>query len=429
MLQNICAYDVDVIITKSREQIQCLILSIDENNVTYNSADQNDTLIYNIAYVDIEKIYLRTGEIISNTPNTPAENIANDTSSEKAIEQQEEIADTPFISDEESNTPMTTLVVPVVEPDNSLGVERRQQEETSKARHATNEDLKSFTRAIYGSVEEIEQEQRERQTLTVKADTVILLFIIGLDNNQNDIKRIFESDLISKLNTIENYVVQQYDSTITYETDTYLLDVARKKGVRMICVVRVIPFNEEFYVQTRIVDSTEGRLLALSTLSSPLISVNDILTATETIAAEIKEQRLARQPEVEDKSSLQVQEEQERQTREYEERQNTQEQYSDLQAQVQQMTGNLIQSISNLQTVENTYALDIVNTKNYPCRVVLAGHQIGIVQPHTKQRFLISTDLYGKAQLIQTRGYFVFPTEVNYNIPKQVRRATITLTM
>ncbi len=59
---TILAYQFDVIITKSRQQIQCIIISQDDNVVIYSSADAQDTNQYSIAKSEIEKIYPRSNE-------------------------------------------------------------------------------------------------------------------------------------------------------------------------------------------------------------------------------------------------------------------------------------------------------------------------------------------------------------------------------
>ena len=62
VLQSAFAYQYDVIITKSREQIQCVILSQDENAVTYQTIDSNNAETIIMSKSEIEKIYPRSEE-------------------------------------------------------------------------------------------------------------------------------------------------------------------------------------------------------------------------------------------------------------------------------------------------------------------------------------------------------------------------------
>ena len=57
LLPSVYVYSLDVILTKARMQIQCNIVSQDENTVTYQLLDSQDTELYTMEKADIEKIY------------------------------------------------------------------------------------------------------------------------------------------------------------------------------------------------------------------------------------------------------------------------------------------------------------------------------------------------------------------------------------
>ena len=57
LLPSVYVYPLDVILTKARMQIQCNIVSQDENTVTYQLLDSQDKELYTIEKADIEKIY------------------------------------------------------------------------------------------------------------------------------------------------------------------------------------------------------------------------------------------------------------------------------------------------------------------------------------------------------------------------------------
>lgn len=59
---NAFAYDIDVIITKTREQIQCIIISQDGEYIRYNSSNPDDKQIYKIAKSDVDKVYVHNAE-------------------------------------------------------------------------------------------------------------------------------------------------------------------------------------------------------------------------------------------------------------------------------------------------------------------------------------------------------------------------------
>ena len=62
LLPSVYVYSLDVILTKSRMQIQCNIISQDENTVTYQLLDSQDKQQYTMEKADIEKIYPHADE-------------------------------------------------------------------------------------------------------------------------------------------------------------------------------------------------------------------------------------------------------------------------------------------------------------------------------------------------------------------------------
>ncbi|MBR5677678.1 MAG: hypothetical protein IKX20_06035 [Paludibacteraceae bacterium] len=67
ILPSMYAYSLDVILTKSRMQIQCNIVSQDETTVTYQLIDPQDKELYTMDKADIEKIYPHTEDIATLT--------------------------------------------------------------------------------------------------------------------------------------------------------------------------------------------------------------------------------------------------------------------------------------------------------------------------------------------------------------------------
>lgn len=65
LLPSVNVYSLDVILTKSRMQIQCNIISQDENTVTYQLIDSQDKELYTMEKSDIEKIYPQTEDVLT----------------------------------------------------------------------------------------------------------------------------------------------------------------------------------------------------------------------------------------------------------------------------------------------------------------------------------------------------------------------------
>lgn len=68
-LPSVYVYSLDVILTKARMQIQCNIVSQDEQTVTYQLLDSQDKELYTMEKADIEKIYPHIDDVtIHNEP-------------------------------------------------------------------------------------------------------------------------------------------------------------------------------------------------------------------------------------------------------------------------------------------------------------------------------------------------------------------------
>ena len=77
LLPSAYVYSLDVILTKSRMQIQCNIISQDENTVTYQLIDSQDKELYTMEKSDIEKIYPHT-ENVPTPKETKNESVSNE---------------------------------------------------------------------------------------------------------------------------------------------------------------------------------------------------------------------------------------------------------------------------------------------------------------------------------------------------------------
>ena len=77
LLPSVYVYSLDVILTKSRMQIQCNIISQDENTVTYQLIDSQDKELYTMEKSDIEKIYPHT-EDVPTPKETKNESVSNE---------------------------------------------------------------------------------------------------------------------------------------------------------------------------------------------------------------------------------------------------------------------------------------------------------------------------------------------------------------
>ena len=108
-------------------------------------------------------------------------------------------------------------------------------------------------------------------------------------------------------------------------------------------------------------------------------------------------------------------------------RSSQQEQVDCSQQQLVESGAQLGQAIRNLVEVENSYAIDIKNTTKDPYRINLDGHILGVVNPYKTERFIVSVEIYGRMQAVQTSGYTFSPTVKEYKIPRQQKKTAYTV--
>lgn len=104
-----------------------------------------------------------------------------------------------------------------------------------------------------------------------------------------------------------------------------------------------------------------------------------------------------------------------------------QEQMNHADQQLMESGAKLGEAIGSLIQAKNSYALDIKNTTKDPYRINLDGHILGVVNPFKTERFIVSVEIYGRMQAVQTSGYVFSPTIKEFKIPRQQKQTVCTV--
>ncbi len=419
---NAFAYDIDVIITKSREQLQCIILSRTDELITYQLVGDN-TQTFTLSTSEVEKIYPRNnGQVISYMPEPEPVNVETkkvetliaekpkpieERKTEPVVEQKEEQK----IEQQEPIKEAVKEPEPVVEKPKVVETPKKEAKPAQEKKNIalTDEDLKfkRFMSTINGSDwEQYRAEKaKEAEKKEVLSQNIISIFVTGLDEDQADIQQVIESEALAKLGALQDHKAQIEVASEGF-TDDSIIAIAKEHLSKFAFIINVRPFQKQYYMQSKFVDATNGKLLTSASAASSLTSLEDLLKTMDTFTTQVVEhfQKKDEEKKAEEDAELQAWVEE-----------------SDRQA---ARTNN-----AEISFIEDTYTLEIVNPKNYICRVIVAGRLIGMVNPMSTRRFEVSTDLYGKVQIIQHTGYLVLPSEATFYIPEQARRSKITLTM
>lgn len=84
-------------------------------------------------------------------------------------------------------------------------------------------------------------------------------------------------------------------------------------------------------------------------------------------------------------------------------------------------------AIQDVIDYKNSYALDITNNTKYPYRINLDGHILGVVNPYKTERFIISVEIYGRLQAVQTSGYVFSPSIKEFKVPRQQKQTACSI--
>ena len=76
---------------------------------------------------------------------------------------------------------------------------------------------------------------------------------------------------------------------------------------------------------------------------------------------------------------------------------------------------------------KNSYALDVTNNTKHPYRINLDGHILGVVNPYKTERFIVSVEIYGRLQAVQTSGYVFSPSIKEFKVPRQQKQTACSI--
>lgn len=413
---NILAYPFDVIITKSREQVQCIILSRTEEQITYRNLD--DTIqSFTLNTSEVEKVYSRdNGPVIWYVPEPePLPVVKKEV--EILIEPKEEpVRDEkvePVIAtNKESEIQAQELKedsVPKPLGENTMAetISETEQKPTQveKQQISTEDELKYklFMSTIKGpNMEQYRAKKKEKiRKEGILKQNIISIFVIGLEDNQTDIQQVIESETWSKLSTIKGHNAQIEIAPKGVSEDSIIV-MSKDSLSKYALIIIARPFQNQYYLQSKFVDVRKGEHLVSARAASSLTSLDDVLKATDELTDPVVGY-FQKQKEEED---------------------------AELQAWIEESDKQAAKKKEEEKSLfDDTFTLEIINPKNYFCKVIVAGRLIGIANPRTTQRFRVPLDLYGKVQIIQNTGYQFYPAETTYYIPLQSSKSVLTLRM
>lgn len=277
-------------------------------------------------------------------------------------------------------------------------------------------------------------------TISAMAQTKVAVYVAPNENLDESTLQIIGSELVAGIVSNNEYIAlertKEFLAAIQQEkvqtaNDDQLRNIGKQMGVSIVCAANIMPYQNSYYIQARMLNVESATIEATARQTSTLASLDEIVTASEALSqklmTQVKEKQKEKAVATEQERIRQQELAEQRAREEAERRQKEHEEFEAINEQLSESLDGLANSIISLVQTVNSYYLDIYNTKNYPCKVVLDGHELGIVNPYKSQRYNLPIEWYGKLQVTQMSGYLFYPTVYNYKIPKQAKSARITV--
>lgn len=276
------------------------------------------------------------------------------------------------------------------------------------------------------------------------AQTKVAVYVVPSDNLNETTSQIIGSELVAGIVKNNDYIAvertkeflaaiqeEQQNSSVQTIDDDKIRSIGRQMGVSLICVANVIPYQNSYYIQARMLSVEFATIEATARETSALSSLDEIVTAAESLTTKLmiqvkekKEERVVAAEQERQRQQLiaaqRAREEEIRRQQQIAEQNAANEQF-------RESLDDLGNSIISLVQTIYSYSLVINNTKNYPCKIILDGKDLGIINPFKTITFQLPIESYGKLQAVQTKGYLFYPTVYNYKIPKQQKSARVVV--
>ena len=221
--------------------------------------------------------------------------------------------------------------------------------------------------------------------LSMVAQTNVAVYVSGLDDTYDATKKIIGSELATGIVAMSEYIaVDRTEDFLTSVktargTDSIaeideqqILELGKQYGAKIVCVAKIMPYQNTFYIQARMQNANNAKILSTARVSSTLGSLDEILNATETLTNNLitqlnsrREEAKQRELEQERLNQLRTQQEQELQAQEQARRaqeqaleeQRRRESMERSQAQLSESLNQLGDAINQYRQVKNSYIL------------------------------------------------------------------------
>ncbi|MGM9838018.1 MAG: hypothetical protein ACI30A_05975 [Paludibacteraceae bacterium] len=135
--------------------------------------------------------------------------------------------------------------------------------------------------------------------ITLIAQTKVAVYVTGTENTDDAIKHIIGSELVAGITQHSDYVAvertpdfvaelrKEQGTLSTNADDKHLSNLGKRFGVDEICIANLMPYQNAYYIQARMLNVSNANILTTAREISELSSIDQIVSTIETISAKL----------------------------------------------------------------------------------------------------------------------------------------------
>lgn len=279
-------------------------------------------------------------------------------------------------------------------------------------------------------------------TVVSFAQSTVAIYVVDVEGVDNSTKQIIGSEMVTRFAVNPNFTAVERTTEFLTElkkeqllqksgnaSDQNICGLGKKYGVDLVCVTNILPYQQAYYIQARVLNVEDATVLSAVREVSTLASIDEIISAVEELTNNMlpplvsyiqQKQQIDQQRHLAEQRAAQQQQQARQQ-------QQQQQQFQESMQALQASTQPLAESISDLVQLNNSWILEVHNTKNSPYQIIVDGQVIGVINPQKAQRFFVPIERYGQIIAIQQSGYLLSPTKLTYTVNRQQKKAVVKI--
>ena len=137
-------------------------------------------------------------------------------------------------------------------------------------------------------------------SMFVIAQTKVAVYVNGSDDIDGIVKQILGSEIAAAISSNSQYIAEdktadftsaaqqeQGDQSVTKISDSQLVQLCAKLGAQQVCVVNIMPYQSQFYIQVKMLDAEKASTVVSCREVSALQNIDEIVSVAEKLSQKL----------------------------------------------------------------------------------------------------------------------------------------------